>query len=114
MKHIPLLMCTIFFVQTLSAQVLNYDMIERNANTDVRLTLKDLKSSQPIPWASVYLIPAGDTTITHFALSDDKGDVLLKEVPVGKYELNAEIIGYTPHKKIYTIKAHWEIGRAHV
>ena len=108
MKHIPLLMCTILFVQTLSAQVLNYDMIERNANTDVRLTLKDLKSSQPIPWASVYLIPAGDTTITHFALSDDKGDVLLKEVPVGKYELNAEIIGYTPHKKIYTIKAHWD------
>ena len=108
MKHISLLMCTIFFVQTLSAQVLNYDMIERNANTNVKLTLKDSKTSKPVSWASVYLIPAGDTTITHFALSDDKGDVLLKEVPVGKYELNAEIIGYTPHKKTYTIKAHWE------
>ena len=107
MKHITLLVCTILFVQTLSAQVLNYDMIQRNANTDVKLTLKDSKSSDPIPWASVYLIPAGDTTITHFALSDDKGDVLLKEVPVGKYELNAEIIGYTPHKKVYAIKAHW-------
>ena len=108
MKHISLLMCTILLVQTLSAQVLNYDMIERNANTNVKLTLKDSKSSKPVSWASVYLIPAGDTTITHFALSDDKGDVLLKEVPVGKYELNAEIIGYTPHKKTYTIKAHWE------
>lgn len=100
-------MCTILFVQTLSSQVLNYDMIERNANTDVKLTLKDSKSSKPISWASVYLIPAGDTTITHFALSDEKGDVLLKEVPVGKYEVNAEIIGYNPHKKVYTIKAHW-------
>ena len=108
MKHISLLMCTILLVQTLSAQVLNYDMIERNANTNVKLTLKDSKTSKPVSWASVYLIPAGDTTITHFALSDDKGDVLLKEVPVGKYELNAEIIGYTPHKKTYTIKAHWE------
>ena len=108
MKHISLLMCTILFVQTLSAQVLNYDMIERNANTNVKLTLKDSKSSKPISWASVYLIPAGDTTITHFALSDEKGDVLLKEVPVGKYELNAEIIGYNPHKKVYTIKAHWD------
>ena len=97
-------MCTILFVQTLSAQVLNYDMIERNANTDVKLTLKDSRSSKPISWASVYLVPAGDTTITHFALSDDKGDVLLKEVPVGKYELNAEIIGYNPHKKVYTIE----------
>ena len=108
MKHISLLMCTILFVQTLSAQVLNYDMIERNANTNVKLTLKDSKSSKPISWASVYLIPAGDTTITHFALSDDKGDVLLKEVPVGKYELNAEIIGYNPHKKVYSIKPHWD------
>ena len=101
-------MCTIFFVQTLTAQVLNYDMIERNANTNVKLTLKDSKSSKPISWASVYLVPAGDTTITHFALSDERGDVLLKEVPVGKYELNAEIIGYNPHKKVYTIKSHWD------
>ena len=80
MKRIFLLMCTILLVQTLSAQVVNFDMIERNANTDVKLTLKDLKSSKPVAWASVYLIPTGDTTITHFALSDDKGDVLLKEV----------------------------------
>ena len=101
-------MCTILFVQTLSAQVLNYDMIERNANTNVKLTLKDSKTSKPVSWASVYLIPAGDTTITHFALSDERGDVLLKEVPVGKYELNAEIIGYNPHKKVYTIKSHWD------
>ena len=108
MKRLSLLLCTILFVQTLSAQVLNYDMIERNANTNVKLTLKDSKSSKPVSWASVYLIPAGDTTITHFALSDDKGDVVLKEVPVGKYELNAEIIGYNPHKKVYTIKAHWD------
>lgn len=108
MKRISLLFLTLLFVHTITAQVLDYSMIERNANTDVKLTLKDSKSSKPISWASVYLIPAGDTTITHFALSDDKGDVLLKEVPVGKYELNAEIIGYNPHKKVYTIKAHWD------
>ena len=108
MKRILTLMCLIFIAHSLPAQVLNYDMIERNANTDVKLTLKDIKTSKPIAWASVYLIPAGDTTITHFALSDDKGDVRLKEVPVGKYELNAEIIGYTPHRKVYTIKAHWD------
>ena len=67
MKRIFLLMCTILLVQTLFAQVVNFDMIERNANTDVKLTLKDLKSSKPVAWASVYLNPAGDTTITHFA-----------------------------------------------
>lgn len=104
----PFIACMILFVQSLSAQVVSYEMITRNANTDVRLTLKDSKTSDPVSWASVYLVPAGDTTITHFALSDDRGDVLLKDVPVGKYELNAEMIGYNPHKKIYTVKAHWE------
>ena len=33
-----------------------------------------------------YLVPVGDTTITHFALSDEKGNVLLKEAPVGNAE----------------------------
>lgn len=108
MKRIPLIMCLILVAHLATAQVVSFDMIERNANTDVRLTLKDLKSSEPISWASVYLIPAGDTTITHFALSDEKGDVLLKEVPAGKYEVNAEMIGYNPHKKVYTIKPHWD------
>ena len=110
MKRTAIIILTLSIFPALSsfAQVVSYDMITRNSNTDVRLTLKDAKTSDPISWASVYLIPAGDTTITHFALSDDKGDVLLKEVPVGKYELNAEMIGYNPHKKEYTIKAHWD------
>ena len=94
--------------QHTKAQVVSLDMLTRNANTDVKLTLKDAKSSDPISWASVYLIPDGDTTITHFALSDERGDVLLKEVPVGKYELNAEMMGYNPHRKVYTIKPHWD------
>ena len=34
-------MCATFIVQAPSAQALNFDMIERNANTDVKLTLKD-------------------------------------------------------------------------
>ncbi|MBQ2373272.1 MAG: carboxypeptidase regulatory-like domain-containing protein, partial [Bacteroidales bacterium] len=94
--------------QHTKAQVVSLDMLTRNANTDVKLTLKDAKSSDPISWASVYLIPDGDTTITHFALSDERGDVLLKDVPVGKYELNAEMMGYNPHRKVYTIKPHWD------
>lgn len=89
MKHISLLMCTILFVQTLSAQV-SSDILYRNTNTNVRLAIKDAKTAEPISWASVYLVPVGDTTITHFALSDEKGNVLLKEVPVGRYEVNAK------------------------
>ena len=108
MKRIILLICTTFIVQTISAQVLSNDIRERNTNTNVRLAIKDAQSAEPISWASIYLVPVGDTTITHFALSDEKGNVLLKEVPVGRYEVNAEMIGYTPHKKEYSVQAHWE------
>ncbi len=108
MKRILILLCLMMTALPLFAQkAISYDMIQRNRNLNVKLTLKDSKTSEPISWASVYLIPDGDTTITHFALSDDKGDVLLKDVPTGKYELNAEMIGYIPYKKVYTFKG-WE------
>jgi hypothetical protein len=104
MKRTLTTLTVLFMALCLNAQVVSFDMINRNRNINVRLTLQDSKTSEPISWASVYLIPQGDTTITHFALSDDKGDIELKDVPVGKYELNAEMIGYLPHKKTYTFK----------
>jgi len=108
MKRILILLClTVAALPLFAQRTISYDMIQRNRNLKVKLTLKDSKTSDPISWASVYLIPDGDTTITHFALSDDKGDVLIEEVPAGKYELNAEMIGYLPYKKVYTFKG-WE------
>ena len=103
-KIITLIALSAIFLTVKAQSVVSFDMLQRNMNVKVKLTLKDAKTSEPITWASVYLIPQGDTTITHFALSDDKGDVELKEVPTGKYELNAEMIGYLPHKKVYTFK----------
>lgn len=108
MKRILLMLClTITALPLFAQRTISYDMIQRNRNLNVKLTLKDSKTSEPVSWASVYLIPDGDTTITHFALSDEKGDVLIEEVPTGKYELNAEMIGYLPYKKVYTFKG-WE------
>ena len=103
-KIITFIALSAIFMTVKAQSVVSLDMLQRNMNVKVKLTLKDAKTSEPITWASVYLIPQGDTTITHFALSDDKGDVELKEVPTGKYELNAEMIGYLPHKKVYTFK----------
>lgn len=77
MKRLLALFC-LLTTATLSVKaqvVVSYDMVQRNMNINVKLTLKDSKTSEPISWASVYLIPQGNTTITHFALSDEKGDV---------------------------------------
>ena len=103
-----LLLLFLFETAAVFAQsIVSFDMIQRNRNIDVKLTLKDDSTSEPLSWATVYLIPAGDTTITHFAISDDKGNAVLEEVPVGKYELTAEIIGYLPHRQTCTFK-RWE------
>lgn len=77
MKRLLALFCLLTTAAlSMSAQIaISYDMVQRNMNINVKLTLKDSKTSEPISWASVYLIPQGDTTITHFALSDEKGDV---------------------------------------
>ena len=85
----------------------SYDLIVKNSNVEVKLTLMDAQTDEPLPWVSVYLTNAGDTTITNFALSDEKGNVKLKDVPAGKYELNAELIGYLPYKKEHTFKG-WQ------
>ena len=79
--------------------VMDYDMFEKNRNIKVLLSLKDAKSEEPLPFATVYLNPQGDTTITHFALSDTEGKVEIPDVPVGRYRLNVELIGYTPFAK---------------
>ena len=108
MKRTLLIVALIIAALPSFGQVLNFDMLSRNQNVKVKLNLKDSKSEEPVAWASVYLIPENDTTLTHFALSDTNGDVELKEVPVGRYELNAEMIGYHPYKKVYNIKHNWE------
>ena len=89
--------------------VMDFSMFEKNRNVEVKFELKDSQSEEPIPWASAYLVPVGDTVITSFALSDDKGKVNLKDVPVGKYPLDVELIGYKPYKKVHDCTS-WNVN----
>ena len=91
-----------------NAQVitLNIEDLNKYQTLQVRMTLQDAETSEAISFASVYIIPQGDTTITNFALSDENGDVMLEEVLPGKYEVNAEMIGYLPYKKMHELKGY--------
>ena len=95
------LLAGLFIAGVLHAQVvvMDYDMFRSNRNIKVKLKLQDAKSEEPLPFATVYLNPQGDTTITHFALSDPEGKVEIADVPTGRYRLNVELIGYTPFAK---------------
>lgn len=65
----------------------------------VKAKVLDAKSLAPIPYATVYLIPQGDTTITNISLSGEDGTVVLEGVVSGRYELNAELLGYKTFTK---------------
>ena len=86
------------------AQVyINLDMLQKNQNVTVEMVLQDARTKDPISYATVYLVPQGDTTITNFALSDAKGKVRIEDVISGKYQVNAEMIGYKPYMKVHDL-----------
>lgn len=64
--------------------------------SEIKATVLDSLTSEPIPYASVYVIPSKDTTITNFTLSDAKGEATLDEVPFGSYVFHVEMMGYKP------------------
>lgn len=94
----------LFMLILLPAVAQDFEQLQRMRTLKVRMELQDSKTDAPIPYATVYLIPQGDTTITHFAISDDKGVAVLEDVVQRKYDLHAELIGYKPFVKTYDLK----------
>ncbi|MBQ9702554.1 MAG: carboxypeptidase regulatory-like domain-containing protein, partial [Bacteroidales bacterium] len=64
--------------------------------SEIKATVLDSLTNEPVGFASVYVIPSKDTTITNFTLSDAKGEAKLDEVPYGSYVFHVEMMGYKP------------------
>ena len=62
----------------------------------VEATVLDSLTNDPVAFASVYVIPVKDTSITNFTLSDAEGKASLEGVPFGEYVLHVEMFGYQP------------------
>ena len=72
-------------------------MVDRLAT--IKATVVDSLTNEPVAFASFYVIPAKDTTISNFTLTDDKGVAKLDDVPFGNYTLHVEMMGYKPFIK---------------
>lgn len=104
MKFLPVFLISIFFSLIANAQERkDQRLLYQYNNVRVVARVLDARSSAPVPYTTVYLIPQGDTTITNVALSDEKGFVVLEKVAAGRYELNAEMLGYKTFAKAYDI-----------
>ncbi|MBO7552136.1 MAG: carboxypeptidase regulatory-like domain-containing protein, partial [Fibrobacter sp.] len=85
---------------TSQAQVIIYnENVSQARMGEIKATVVDSLTNEPVPFASVYVIPSKDTTITNFTLSDAKGEAKLDEVPFGSYVFHVEMMGYKPFVK---------------
>lgn len=75
------------------------DNLFQGRMSEVKATVLDSLTNEPVGFASVYVIPSRDTTITNFTLSDAKGEAKLDEVPYGSYVFHVEMMGYKPFIK---------------
>ena len=100
MKQFLATLFLIFFSTALSAQVfIMNDNVYEERMCEIKATVVDSLTSEPVPFASVYVVPSKDTTITNFTLSDAKGEAKLDEVPFGSYVFHVEMMGYKPFVK---------------
>ena len=75
------------------------DNVMAGRMSEIKTTVLDSLTNEPIGFASVYVVPAKDTTITNFTLTDAKGEAKLDEVPYGRYVFHVEMMGYKPFIK---------------
>lgn len=81
-----------------SAQVfIINDNLTAGRLAEVEATVIDSLTNDPVAFASVYVVPVKDTTITNFTLSDAEGKAKLEEVPYGEYVFHVEMLGYKPY-----------------
>ena len=65
----------------------------------VEVKVTDAANGEPLEMATVYLVPAGDTTVTAFGFTDKKGIALLNTFAAGKYIVNVQSLGFKPYAK---------------
>lgn len=75
------------------------DNLFKDRMSEIRATVLDSLTNEPVGFASVYVVPSKDTTIINFTLTDANGVAKLDEVPYGSYVFHVEMLGYKPFVK---------------
>ena len=98
MKKVVLFLVLLYACSFMTrAQVVIFnDNIFQSRMSLIKTTVLDSLTNEPIGFASVYVVPSKDTTITNFTLTDANGVAKLEEVPYGSYVFHVEMMGYRP------------------
>ena len=113
MKKLILILATLFAfaLQTRAQFVIINDNMFQARMSRINAVVVDSLTNEPVGFASVYVIPSKDTTITNFTLTDAKGEARLDDVPFGSYVFHVEMLGYKPFiKEKYFRQAGIDMG----
>ena len=80
------------------------------ANGDVKVTLTDSSTGEPVGFATVYIIKQGAKDPAKYALTDAKGNAVLEKVRPGTYIFKAEMMGYKPYEKEIKVEGAMDLG----
>ncbi len=83
--------CMVYSIFMLNATVINAQ--EKQSVTG---KLIDMKSNQGIPYASVALLKASDSSPVSGTISDENGGFMISTAPKGNFNLYVSVIGYKP------------------
>lgn len=83
------------FIAQAQVFILNDNMFQKRMG-EIKATVVDSLTHEPVGFASVYVVPSKDTTITNFTMTDARGEARLDEVPYGSYVFHVEMMGYKP------------------
>ncbi|MBP5692262.1 MAG: outer membrane beta-barrel protein [Bacteroidales bacterium] len=99
-KYIWTIILSLCFALTARAQIfVGNENIFTGRLSSIRVKIIDSLTNEPISYASVYVVPVKDTTITNFIISDTSGVATLKDVPFGNYVFHIEMMGYVHYAK---------------
>ena len=108
-KLLSILFLMSAFVVTAQAQVVIInESIFQGRMSLIKTTVLDSLTNEPVGFASVYVVPSKDTTITNFTLTDIDGVAKLEEVPYGSYVFHVEMLGYKPFVKEKYFRERYE------
>lgn len=93
------ILCLCISIAAKAQVIIINDNMTRERMSEIKATVVDSLTNEPVPFASVYVTGAKDTVITNFTLTDEKGESVLGEVPFGRYVLHVEMMGFKPYLK---------------
>ena len=72
-KIIPVLLILLSAAKVQAQVFILNDNLTTGRLSEIRTTVLDSLTNEPVAFASVYVIPSKDTTITNFTITDAKG-----------------------------------------